>query len=130
MGIDSEAKIVFGSLLRYDDFITVLKTFMLTEEEEDEDYQNFYYEKLDSYDSDNRFSKKYNGIFLGQASPYFDSDFENRTFYVAMAEDEDFSLSQVENLTSSYKNTDYQKFLADHGFDYGEPRFLGIVHID
>ena len=128
MGIDNDAKIVFGSLLGYDDILKVIKSFMETEEE-DEDFQNFYYEKLDNYDVENRFTKKYKGISLGMCSPYFDCDFETKTFYVSIDEDEDFSIEQSEKLISGYKSTDYSQFLRDYGFDYEEPRFFAIVNV-
>ena len=129
MGIDNEAKIVFGSLLGYDDMLKVIKSFMETEEEQDEDFQNFYYEKLDSYDAENRFTKKYKGISLGMCSPYFDCDFGTKTFYVSIDEDGDFSIEQSEKLISGYKSTDYFQFLQDYSFDYGEPHFIAIVNV-
>ena len=99
MGIDNSSSIIFGMLLSYKEFVKILQSFMRNEEEE-EDFQNFYYEKIES---EGRFEEKYPGLILGMASPFFDSRFERRTFFISFIEAEEIDIPKSLSLINSHK---------------------------
>ena len=125
MGIDNSSHIIFGMMLGYEEFLKILKSFM-KEEEEDDDFQNFYYEHIES---EGRFSEKYPGLMLGMSSPYFDSDFERRTFYLSLAEAEEFEIGKCLSLIGSHRQSTLKTCVDDYGLEYEDPKFISIVNI-
>jgi hypothetical protein len=126
MGIDYDSRIIFGMLLSYEEFVTVLKSFMMTEEEENEDYQNFYYEKIDYGD---RFHEKYPGLILGTSSPYFDCDFDQKIFYVCLHDSDEIDIETASRLISSHESSSFKKFCEHYNLEYEPPRFISIINV-
>ena len=126
MGIDNSSSIIFGMLLSYEEFVKILKSFMRTEEEEEQDYQNFYYECIENGD---RFSEKYPGLMLGMAAPFFDSDFERRTFYLCLYEGEELEIERCLSLIQNHKSSLFKTCVDDYGLEYEDPKFISIVNV-
>ena len=126
MGIDTSSSIIFGMLLSYEEFLKILKSFMRNEEEEDEDYQNFYYEKIEY---EKRFQEKYPGLILGMAAPFFDPDFDRRTFYLSFIEAEEIDIQKCLSLINSHKSSLFKTCVDDYGLEYENPKFISIVNV-
>ena len=126
MGIDTSSSIIFGMLLSYKEFVKILKSFMRTEEEEDEDFQNFYYEKIES---EGRFSEKYPGLILGMAAPFFDSKFDRRTFFISFIDREELEIEKCLSLIQNHKTSHFKTCVDDYGLEYSDPKFISIVNV-
>ena len=126
MGIDTSSSIIFGMLLSYSEFLKILKSFMRNEDEQDEDFQNFYYEKIES---EGRFEEKYPGLILGMASPFFDSHFERRTFFISFIEAEEIDIPKCLSLIYSHKQSLFKTCVDDYGLEYEDPKFISIVNV-
>jgi hypothetical protein len=126
MGIDNSSSIIFGMLLSYEEFLKILKSFMRDEDEENEDFQNFYYEKIEN---EGRFSEKYPGLSLGMAAPFFDSDFNRRTFYLTFIEAEEIDITRCFSLIASHKSSLFKTCVDDYGLEYEDPKFISIVNV-
>lgn len=126
MGIDTSSSIIFGMLLSYEEFVKILKSFMRTEEEEDEDFQNFYYEQIEN---EGRFSEKYPGLILGMAAPFFDPKFDRRTFFISFIDTEEVEIEKCLSLIQNHKTSLFKTCVDDYGLEYEDPKFISIVNV-
>ena len=125
MGIDNSASIIFGVSLDYDEFVNMVRSCM-TEEDKDDDISGFYY---DHVEGGGRFEEKYSDLRLCVASPFYDSDFEDRTFYLYSAKDEEIDIQHALQLINSGKHA-FSTCLQDFGISNREPKFIAVVYIN
>ena len=125
MGIDNSASVVFGVSLDYDEFVKMVESFM-SEEEIKEDVQGFYYDHIEG---GGRFEEKYTGLKLCVSSPYYDSDFEDRIFYLSLEQGEQIEVNRALQLINSGKPL-FLSCLKDFGIEHREPKFIAVVHIN
>ena len=129
MGIDNSAKLIFGFVLEYEQFLNIVRSFSLVELEED-DVEEFYDKNLGVYSKENLFNQKYKGLCLGISSPYYDIELEYKTFYITMGKvGEKMSIGEVKDLLTTHIDTDYKLFLFENGIPYEEPEFISLPHI-
>ena len=113
MGIDNDAKFVYGWILRGDIiemFDKIIKHENLEADDEDEDE---IYNKLMLLQD--HLSNKYN-LYLDYASPYFDCGMEECVFFISLAEYA--SIKKVKELLNSDLTDDVRKLL--HSIDLKE----------
>ena len=128
MGVDNTSRLVFGSIIKYDDFLKVMRNFTEKKLDTDEEIKDFYYENGEENDSYHIFSEKYNGIYLRMASPYNNCDFERCIFYIGIGKgDDELTVKQVQELIFNYES--YQKFFTDNDISYQEPLFFSLPDI-
>ena len=125
MGIDNSASVVFGISLDYDEFVKMVESFM-SEEEKKEDVQGFYYDYIEG---GGRFEEKYIGLKLCVSSPYYDSDFEDRIFYLSLEQGEEIELHRALQLINSGKPL-FLSCLRDFNIENREPKFIAVVDIN
>ena len=125
MGIDNTAFVIFGVSLDYDEFVNMVRSCM-TEEEKDDDISGFYYDHIEG---GGRFEERYEDLKLYVASPYYDSDFEDRTFYLYFAKHEEIDIQQALRLIDSGKHA-FSTCLQDFGISNREPKFIAVVDIN
>lgn len=126
MGIDNSSYIIFGMLLSYEEFLKILKSFM-TEEEDDEDFENFYYGYIENGD---RFSEKYPGLKLGMSHPYFDSTFDQRVYYLSLTNrQEEIEITECLHLINTHKQSPLKLCADDYGLEYADPKFISVVNV-
>ena len=89
--------IIFGVLLDYDEFVSMVRSCM-TEEDKDDDISGFYYDHIEG---GGRFEEKYSDLRLCVASPFYDSEFEDRTFYLYSAKHEEIDVEHALQLINS-----------------------------
>ena len=129
MGIDNSAKLVFGFVLQYEQFLKIVRSFSTVEMEDDE-IEEFYDKNLGVYSKENLFIQKYKGLYLGISSPYYDIELEYKTFYITIGKVvEKLNIEEVKNLLTNYIDTDYQLFLFENDIPYEEPTFISLPHI-
>ena len=128
MGIDNSAFVIFGVSLDYDEFVKMVKSFMTEEEkmEGQEDVQGFYYDHIEG---GGRFEEKYSGVTLSVASPYYDSDFEDRTFFLYLEKGEEIDSERALQLLNSEKQS-FLTCLRDFAIEHREPKFIAVVDIN
>ena len=124
MGIDNSASIIFGISLDYDEFSNMVKSCMT--EEEGVDIQGFYYDHIEG---GGRFEEKYSDLRLYVASPYYDSEFEDRTFYLYLAKHEEIDREHALRLINSVPES-FHTCLQDFGISNREPKFIAVVDIN
>ena len=127
MGIDNNAFVIFGVSLDYDEFVKMVRSCM-TEEEKEEggDIQGFYYDHIEG---GGRFEEKYSDLRLYVASPYYDSEFEDRTFYLCFAKHEEIDREHALRLINSVSES-FVKCLQDFGISNRQPKFIAVVDIN
>ena len=127
MGIDNSAFVIFGVSLDYDEFANMLRSCMTKEDkEEGEDIQGFYYDHIEG---GGRFEEKYSDLRLYVASPFYDSDFEDRTFYLYSAKHEEIDTQHALQLINSGKHA-FSTCLKDFGISNREPKFIAVADIN
>ena len=127
MGIDNNAFVIFGVSLDYHEFVKMVRSCMTEEDKkEGEDIQGFYYDHIEG---GGRFEEKYSDLRLYVASPFYDSEFEDRTFYLYSAKDEEIDIQQALQLINSGK-TLFLTCLQDFGISNREPKFIAVVDIN
>ena len=124
MGIDNSASVVFGVLLDYDEFVKMVESFM-SEEEKKEDVQGFYYDHIEG---GGRFEEKYTGLKLCISSPYYDADFEDRTFYLYLEKAEEIDTQRASLLISSSQS--FNPCLKDFDLQHRQPKFIAVVDVN
>ena len=98
----------------------------MSEEEKKEDVQGFYYDHIEG---GGRFEEKYPGLKLCVSSPYYDSDFEDRIFYLSVEKGEEIELHRALQLINSGKPL-FLSCLKDFGIEHREPKFIAVVDIN
>ena len=127
MGIDNSAFVIFGVSLDYNEFVKMVKRFMTEEEKTEggeEDVQGFYYDHIEG---GGRFEEKYSGLTLSVALPYYDSDFEDRTFFLYLEKAEEIDSDRALRLLNSEKHLNC---LRDFDIEHREPKFIAVVDIN
>ena len=125
MGIDNNAFVIFGISLDYDEFVKMVRSCM-TEEEKDDDISEFYYDHIEG---GGRFEEKYENLKLYVASPYYDSDFEDRTFYLYLEKSEEIDSQRASVLISSSAQS-FSICLQDFNLQHRQPKFIAVVDIN
>ena len=125
MGIDNSAFVIFGVSLDYDEFVNMVRSCM-TEEEVGEDIQGFYYDHIEG---GGRFEEKYSYLRLYVASPFYDSDFEDRTFYLYLEKSEEIDTQRAALLISSSEQA-FRTCQKDFSIQYRRPKFIAVVDIN
>jgi len=123
MGVDNYARLVFGIILGKEIFEKIVRKYL--PEDYDDDFIFYFQENEDLIEKD------YKGIYLGNAYPFYDSDWESWTFYLGIGEDrEALSIDEVNNLLSTYQETDFKRFLQDFDIENQEPSLMAISHVN
>ena len=126
MGIDNNAFVIFGVSLDYDEFVKMVRSCMTEEDKEEGDISGFYYDHIEG---GGRFEEKYADLRLYVASPFYDSEFEDRTFYLYFAKDEEIDAQHALRLINSGKHA-FSTCLQDFGISNREPKFIAVVDIN
>ena len=125
MGIDNSASIIFGVSLDYDEFVNMVRSCM-TEEDKDDDISGFYYDHIEG---GGRFEERYEDLKLYVASPYYDSEFEDRTFYLYLEKAEEIDVEHALQVINSGKHS-FSTCLKYFGISNREPKFIAVVDIN
>lgn len=120
MGVDNDVKNVFGILLYCDDFKKISKVVG-----NDVDLMDMVWDE--QYDT---FNEKYPQLYLGYASPYYDSGYDEYTFYIGIGKEQrSYSLNDLKKLITTWENSGYRECLKEMGIDFEEPEIIALPHI-
>jgi len=130
MGVEIDAKLVFGIVLTYIDIINVLRKFCPNEENDNTLIESFQ-------DGNINISVQYKSLYLGLLYPYEDSDCEDWTYYVGIKLDDQLNersttdsldIEELKKLMA-YDKDDLTKFLIDNNLEVEEPTLMAIPHV-
>lgn len=128
MGYQNYPKLFFGSILTYEEFVKVVLTFAPNIDSDDEyEIRDFYEKKLHKI-----LDEKYEGVVLSVAAPYYDTEFQNCTFYISLFSNnqdrEKMDVESVKQILNS-SNITYIKFFVDLELEYRDPEFIAICNV-
>jgi hypothetical protein len=143
MGINNDTKLIFGIQIDYETMMKIMKSFFddpinqeMFESQQIDLYEEpgeFFYRFFEQY---KLFEEKYKNLFLITASPYYDTGFEDLTYYIAIKVKKDPSFTSLtikevkEWLESWEKDSDtYIQCLKDFDIEFEEPEFLSVSNI-
>lgn len=132
MGYHNYPKLFFGCILTYEEFVKVVQTFAPNIEKDDEyEIRDFYEQELYKI-----LAEKYEGLSLKEAAPHYDPEFQNRTFYISLADAsnssydcEKMDAESVKKILNSNSNLTYTKFFVDLELEYRDPEFIAICNV-
>ena len=115
MGIDTDAKLVFGILLSWDDLKKVAGVVGVADE-------------LDMVYDDSEESAFCN--MLGYACPWYNADCGDHIFYIGIGDEkENYTASDMVELGNGWEKTSYRKCLDKCGIAFEEPKMFALPHV-
>lgn len=115
MGIDNESLLVFGILLSY--------------KEATNKFPEGFWDTIDMWDQE--VVKNFNDIFFGYASPGYNADCTECTYFISLIEPNNTQLTceEIGELVMKWKETSYIECLQQYDIEFAEPVLVSLPNV-
>lgn len=129
MGIDNDAKLIFGWVIDYDDVVNYVKSEYSDKIDIDD------IDEINSVICDNNAIQIDDYVHIGRADPFYDCRLSQSTYFLALYEGTELSISNIIKYIDLYtnytnnENNNYNKIVEKFKLGNYQPRFISFPHI-